>query len=189
MLTEPVKPEIIAIANNTKVKIVDGDGATNSTLMGLQAVFAVQDSSLARVLGWKPLSTSVQGPLVPFIDEVMEGCVTFRDPWEETVQRLNEYMFHIGVRATHAHSHADIANRIDSGLEISSKVNGTVTGSQSVFDTDYAYFAGASIVELICIIFILPTYWGWWRFGRKISFSPLEMAKAFEAPLLVSQDI
>lgn len=32
--------------------------------------------------------------------------------------------------------------------------------------------------------FIAPTYWGWWRIGRPVSFSPLEMAKAFESPML-----
>lgn len=51
----------------------------------------------------------------------------------------------------------------------------------------YLISAGAALIQLLCIIFILPTYWGWWHFGRKISFSPLEMAKAFDSPLLVRQ--
>lgn len=31
---------------------------------------------------------------------------------------------------------------------------------------------------------IISTYWGWWRIGRPVSMSPLEIAKAFDAPLM-----
>lgn len=60
-------------------------------------------------------------------------------------------------------------------------VNTTTTGynygTRSVFHTDYAFFAGAIIVQAVCIVLIAPTYWGWWRLGRSVSFSPLEIAK------------
>jgi hypothetical protein len=35
---------------------------------------------------------------------------------------------------------------------------------------------------------ILSTYWGWWRLGREVSMSPLEIARAFGAPLLETAD-
>lgn len=54
---------------------------------------------------------------------------------------------------------------------------GEVTGVRSVFRTTYAYFAGAVVLELMCICLIAPTYWGWWKLGRSVSFSPLEIAK------------
>lgn len=40
------------------------------------------------------------------------------------------------------------------------------------------------MVEVVCILFVAPTYWGWWKLGRDMSFSPLEIAKAFRAPVL-----
>lgn len=33
-----------------------------------------------------------------------------------------------------------------------------------------------------------PTYWGWWRLGRQVSMSPLEIARAFNAPILQDAD-
>lgn len=38
-------------------------------------------------------------------------------------------------------------------------------------------YIAAAIVELVCILLVLPTYWGWWKLGRPVSFSPLELAK------------
>jgi hypothetical protein len=35
---------------------------------------------------------------------------------------------------------------------------------------------------------ILSTYWGWWRLGQDVCMSPLEIARAFGAPLLESAD-
>lgn len=57
-------------------------------------------------------------------------------------------------------------------------------GDQNVFQTNYWWFTAAAVLEVMCIACILPTYWGWRRLGRPVSFSPLELAKAFDAPLL-----
>ena len=42
----------------------------------------------------------------------------------------------------------------------------------------------AVLVSVLGIIFIIPTYRGFWELGRPLSLSPLEIAKAFDAPLL-----
>lgn len=39
------------------------------------------------------------------------------------------------------------------------------TGSQILFYTDYYWFLGAALLELVCIVPVALTYWGWWRFG------------------------
>ena len=54
---------------------------------------------------------------------------------------------------------------------------GSVVGDHLVFRTDYWFFVAAAAVEVMCILFILPTYHGWWRLGRSVSLSPLETAK------------
>ena len=46
---------------------------------------------------------------------------------------------------------------LDAGLQINATTTGHVTGARSVFDTHYAFFAGAAAVELICICLIAPT--------------------------------
>jgi hypothetical protein len=46
---------------------------------------------------------------------------------------------------------------LDTGLQINATTTGYVTGTRSVFDTHYAFFAGAAVVEFICICLIAPT--------------------------------
>jgi hypothetical protein len=48
------------------------------------------------------------------------------------------------------------------------------------------YIIAASI-QCFAILFAALLYWGWWRLGRHVSLSPIEIAKAFDAPLL--QDV
>lgn len=91
---------------------------------------------------------------------------------------LNQIMFRIGVHAAHVYNSSYLASLMDPGLEVDTTIMGNITGSQKVFHTKYLYFVGAALVELVCIASILPTYWGWWKFGRTVSFSPIEIAKA-----------
>lgn len=60
---------------------------------------------------------------------------------------------------------------------IRTTITGQEVGKQSVFNTNFHYFAAAAVLELVCIVLIAPTYWGWWKLGRHVSFSPLEVAK------------
>lgn len=38
--------------------------------------------------------------------------------------------------------------------------------------------------EILAILAVAPVYFGWWKLGVRVTMSPLEIAKAFEAPLL-----
>jgi hypothetical protein len=52
----------------------------------------------------------------------------------------------------------------------------------------WAWFFGAMSVTLAVSIFILPTFWGYWRLERKTTMSPFETARAFHAPVLYQDD-
>ena len=41
---------------------------------------------------------------------------------------------------------------------------------------------------MLGVVAVLPLFIGWWELGRPVSFSPLEVAKAFDAPLLGAVD-
>jgi hypothetical protein len=50
------------------------------------------------------------------------------------------------------------------------------------------YWWGASCAVTLCIIiFILPTFYGFWTLARKTTLSPFETARAFNAPILQDQ--
>jgi hypothetical protein len=52
------------------------------------------------------------------------------------------------------------------------------------FHTDYGYLVGAVLLMFAAIAAIAPTLWGWWRLGRPVTMSPVEIAMAFQAPCM-----
>lgn len=72
----------------------------------------------------------------------------------------------------------------DPRLTFQRKLTEILLGRLHVFRTSFWYFLGAALLEMLCISLMFPTHFGWWRLGRAVSFSPLEVATAFKAPLL-----
>ena len=58
---------------------------------------------------------------------------------------------------------------------------------ESVYASHYLYLGLALGISLLAFVFLIPLFAGYWRLGRTVSFSPLEVAKAFQAPLLSGQ--
>jgi len=54
------------------------------------------------------------------------------------------------------------------------------------YQTNYNYMIGAIVSTIICVLGVLPAYWGWWELGRKVTLNPIEVANAFEAPALAA---
>ncbi|KIV79614.1 hypothetical protein PV11_07165 [Exophiala sideris] len=52
----------------------------------------------------------------------------------------------------------------------------------------WPWYFGAMTVTLAVSLFILPTFWGYWRLERRTTMSPFETARAFHAPILYQQD-
>lgn len=57
-----------------------------------------------------------------------------------------------------------------------------------IYNTHRGWVAGSTAVVCLACLAILSTYWGWWRLGREVSMSPLEIARAFGAPVLETAD-
>ena len=59
----------------------------------------------------------------------------------------------------------------------------TVSGFKlaPIYTTHGGWIARSTAVVCFTCIAILSTYWGWWRLGRDVSMSPLEIARAFGA--------
>lgn len=56
-----------------------------------------------------------------------------------------------------------------------------------MYRAHYGFLAGAVALTVITVLVVLATLNGFWRLGRAVSLSPVEIAKAFGAPLLVSE--
>lgn len=59
---------------------------------------------------------------------------------------------------------------------------------ETVYQSHYDWMFGALAVLVVALCSILPTFDGWWHLGRTVSMSPIETAKAFDAPLLRQAD-
>jgi hypothetical protein len=64
----------------------------------------------------------------------------------------------------------------------------SMTFDETVYAVRYGWLTGAVALIALSCLDILQTYWGWWLLGRPVSLSPLEIAKAFDAPLLHDAD-
>ena len=58
------------------------------------------------------------------------------------------------------------------------------TSPTQVFHSEYGYLAAAIVITLLGVSRVLFMLRGWWLLGRTVSLSPLEVAKAFCAPLM-----
>lgn len=59
----------------------------------------------------------------------------------------------------------------------------TIYSSSIHYLTNFGFMAGAIASTVICALLILPTYWGYWQLGRKVTLGPLEIAHAFRSPM------
>ena len=104
-------------------------------------------------------------------------CSSFSDPRDDVLRQLNAIMFYAGITAAKVHNTTYLRSRMDPGLHVNATTTGHVQGNHNVYHTNLHWFAVAALVEGICIALILPTYLGWWKLGRPMSFSPIEVAK------------
>ena len=51
-----------------------------------------------------------------------------------------------------------------------------------VYEASYRFLALAVLFSLLGWLATIPVFLGWWHLGRKVSMSPIEIAKAFAAP-------
>ena len=65
-------------------------------------------------------------------------------------------MVYIGAAAA-TEDEAYLSEHMDAGLSAQTSITGYLHGDHNVFHTAYWYFAGAAIVEVVCIALIGPT--------------------------------
>lgn len=185
MMESLENPTFVAFANNTDVDhtFSQAVGGYPSTLSGIVNSMIVDMDSLVTYYR----TNVTHGPLEPFLDGTL--CQQFAygngdffneysDPFDFVANRMNRLMVYMGG-AIASHHDADYYNThyMDPGLSAHTVINGAVQGMVNVYHTTYWWFLGAALIELLCIAVVGLTYWGWWRMGRPVSLSPLEIAK------------
>jgi hypothetical protein len=177
-LDPPGMPTIVALANNTRVSRDNITIHYPSTLAGIvQSAYLKWDSAVLYFTDYGMTDiASGNGHEQFLISSDPVGCQNYADPGEEVRRTLNKLMVYTGVAAAR-HNASYLHTHMDPDLVVNSTVTGYLHGTHNVFHTNLWWLLGAAIVEAICIALILPTYFGFWRLGRPVSFSPLEIAK------------
>ena len=62
------------------------------------------------------------------------------------------------------------------------------SGDHFIYQTYYLFMALGTLFLMLAFFAILFTFYGFWEIGRPVSMSPIETAKAFNAPVLTHGD-
>ena len=184
----PGNPKIIALANNTQVNHgwIQEPGLHPSTLAGvvwLADLFWGAEVYLYMHHGGSAFADAGNPSLMSkYINDSTSHsgantCQSYLDPQPDVMQSLNLLMFTMGGFFAQERDSQYFQEHLDPGLSTHTNVTGYLQGVHNVFHTAYGWFIAAALVELTCILLVLPTYWGWWKIGRSVSLSPLEIAK------------
>ncbi|KAF2822081.1 hypothetical protein CC86DRAFT_358112 [Ophiobolus disseminans] len=63
-----------------------------------------------------------------------------------------------------------------------------VTTTRGSYNVSFPFLASGVLCSLIAVLAILPLYHGYWTLGRAVSLNPIEVARAFGAPILEGVD-
>jgi hypothetical protein len=106
---------------------------------------------------------------------LINHTVYWTDPTDYMLNQLRQIAFRMSLQAAKDDAKASNATQT---------VSYTGTSTKTIFTTNFSLVAVAASLNILAVVAILPTYYGWWTLKRKSSMSPLETASAFAAPLL-----
>jgi hypothetical protein len=200
-LLDPANPTFISWANNTAITnqtidtfgLQDSRGSTGikTTLSGIANAFSFEYYAVAFTAPPDPkmpgyLNIYEPSPSLFLYQHAtnneqynkQQACTfAWKDPQPAVMAGLNELMFRVGVYVADNYDHSFLKDRLDSGVQTNYTVTGTLQSPVEVFKSDFAYFVAAAAIQQLTIVLVLSTFWGYWRLGRHVSFSPLEIAK------------
>ncbi|PMD37659.1 hypothetical protein L207DRAFT_493212 [Hyaloscypha variabilis F] len=161
----------------------DGDFDHNTTVGGLALALSSRFNSRAHVqfyAGAGAIDVVASGVIAnQFLNLNVLGSggvcnYAFNDPTDTLLTSSRELIFRAAVNAANS-----------SNLQ---SFPATQVLEVPVYQSHYLYLALGSGFTFLAIIFVLPTFFGYWHLGRRVSMSPIEIAKAFNAPLLRELD-
>ena len=198
----PSNPKMLQLANNTRITnetIIQENLRVNANNLktALGGIAAAGATNFYTYVGLVPSSPG-HNPFTTTYDRFAFDMTTnyeawdnqtdcapaWKDPTQQILTTLNELMFRTSIYTAATFNESYLKPLIDQGLNISKTVHGKRIDLVNVFQVNYYYYLAAAVIEFVAALVIFITFHGWWRLGRDVSFSPLEIARAFDAPLL-----
>lgn len=129
-------------------------------------------------------------PFDDFVATLNEVCLRYAiKSIEQSVERLQEFTGYLGQRAGGTTDPGDVRDKVESQMTTSFSEQQRVQLEESlelaVYKFNYIYLVASAGVTYLTVLFtLLLLRQVFSSHGRKFSSSPLEVAKAFDAPLL-----
>jgi hypothetical protein len=126
---------------------------------------------------------------IPYLDQGRErtSCeISIPDPTNWVLSQVDSILFRASVyNAMTAIGFNSTLNET-TFLEdaIAQYNNATILSDTLIYESDLRFWIPAILLVFICIMCVLPSYWGFWELGRKVTLGPMEIAGAFQAPVL-----
>ncbi|KAM0190325.1 hypothetical protein ACHAPI_009577 [Fusarium lateritium] len=95
------------------------------------------------------------------------------DPTHDILMTARELIFRLALQS----NNTDVAAQ---------SVRVTQRGTEVVYTSDFLFLGLALMLIGLSAISVLPLLMYWWRLGRDVSLSPVEIARAFSAPELMN---
>ncbi|KAM3413699.1 hypothetical protein BST61_g10392 [Cercospora zeina] len=121
------------------------------------------------------------GPQFASMDDIEEDFsgeayrVKFNDPTSYLLHQARELMF----RTALAQGNSSTSERVQDAAQVR---------NASVYVSHYDFLGIAVAISTISFGVVLASFHGYWHLGREVTMSPIEIAKAFNAPLLADED-
>ena len=169
------------------VTIPPENWASNSTLGGLYTALTNRyvanatsafdgvggyalDATGVPVYQYTNLSEHSETGLVPWQD----CSLHFNNPLGDMLEAARELMFRTAVAAANS-----------STIQ---QASASQTAAHTIYVSDYLFLILATVLTSVAIIAVTLIFNGYWYLGRPVTMSPIEIAKAFNAPILRSED-
>lgn len=195
------------------VQPADEPTDTPSTLGGLARALQAQytaNASMSWIGGWSTVrvadTVSSLYLRTPNISAMTTNDITWADPIDDAIAMLQELTLRTAITTTSqtpelsgysapiaAYLTATQPEVISPNLTainrtLTQDATARMTHPETVYRAHSDWLGGGFAVIVLACISIIPTYRGWWNLPRNVSMSPLEVARAFDAPLLRSSD-
>jgi hypothetical protein len=114
----------------------------------------------------------------PAYDTTTLGCgYQYQDPLDYVIRRINLLMFILSVDP-------GMHNSNNNNYSKQTTVDAKEYGQSLHYKTNRGFMYGALASILVCVLCVIPSYWGYWQLGRDVTLGPFEIANAFRAPIL-----
>jgi hypothetical protein len=102
---------------------------------------------------------------------------SWKDPTNDILSALNQIAFRVSIQA------ANFEYRNTNSTPTPQVITMQATGNVNVFHSEHKYMIAMIVLTTFFMALVVPTSIGWWELGRRVTLDPIEIAKAFDAPM------